>query len=183
MKKNKSFVKPILIFFLLSLFSLPAYAYELVIPSLDYRTGPYAPNGIPVANGFSDYLKMLNARDGGINGVPIKNVSCETGYNTKVGVECYEKLKNTPPSGALAFQPLSTGITYQLIPKASVDKIPNPVPPPEGFSVYKNSKYHLPLDAAIVPRLTPLPFTAFQFKFPFDKEPVLLFMSIGLKVQ
>ena len=124
MKKNKSLVKPILIFFLLSLFSLPAYAYELVIPSLDYRTGPYAPNGIPVANGFSDYLKMLNARDGGINGVPIKNVSCETGYNTKVGVECYEKLKNTPPSGALAFQPLSTGITYQLIPKASVDKIP-----------------------------------------------------------
>lgn len=72
MKKNKSLVKPILIFFLLSLFSLPAYAYELVIPSLDYRTGPYAPNGIPVANGFSDYLKMLNARDGGINGVPIK---------------------------------------------------------------------------------------------------------------
>ena len=124
MKKNKSLVKPILIFFLLSLFSLSAYAYELVIPSLDYRTGPYAPNGIPVANGFSDYLKMLNARDGGINGVPIKNVSCETGYNTKVGVECYEKLKNTPPSGALAFQPLSTGITYQLIPKASVDKIP-----------------------------------------------------------
>ena len=62
MKKNKSLVKPILIFFLLSLFSLPAYAYELVIPSLDYRTGPYAPNGIPVANGFSDYLKMLNAR-------------------------------------------------------------------------------------------------------------------------
>lgn len=101
-----------------------ANAYELVMPSLDYRTGPYAPNGIPFANGYSDYLTMLNERDGGINGVPIKNPACETAYNTKQGVECYENLKDTDPSRALVFQPLSTGITYQLIPKASADGIP-----------------------------------------------------------
>ena len=95
----------------LPMFASGANAYELVIPTLDYRTGPYAPNGIPVANGFTDYLNMLNERDGGINGVKIKHVDCETGYNTKKGVECYEKIKNTPPSGALAIQPLSTGIT------------------------------------------------------------------------
>jgi branched-chain amino acid transport system substrate-binding protein len=100
-----------------------ASAYELVMPSLDYRTGPYAPNGIPFANGYSDYLTMLNERDGGIEGVKIKNPTCETAYNTKQGVECYEKLKGTPPSGALVFQPLSTGITYQLIPKATADGI------------------------------------------------------------
>ncbi len=99
-------------------------AYELVMPSLDYRTGPYAPNGIPFANGYHDYLMMLNARDGGIEGVQIKLTQCETAYNTKQGVECYEKVKNTEPSRALVFQPLSTGITYQLIPKASVDEIP-----------------------------------------------------------
>jgi branched-chain amino acid transport system substrate-binding protein len=99
-------------------------AYELVMPSLDYRTGPYAPNGIPFANGYHDYLMMLNARDGGIEGVQIKLAQCETAYNTKQGVECYEKVKNTEPSRALVFQPLSTGITYQLIPKASVDEIP-----------------------------------------------------------
>jgi branched-chain amino acid transport system substrate-binding protein len=101
-----------------------ASAYELVMPSLDYRTGPYAPNGIPFSNGYHDYLMMLNARDGGIDGVKIKLVQCETAYNTKQGVECYEKVKNTEPSRALVFQPLSTGITYQLIPKASVDEIP-----------------------------------------------------------
>ena len=44
---------------------------EQFIPLLVYRTGPYAPNGIPVANGYVDYLKMLNARDGGVNGVTI----------------------------------------------------------------------------------------------------------------
>ncbi|MGE0206070.1 MAG: ABC transporter substrate-binding protein [Hyphomicrobiaceae bacterium] len=101
-----------------------AGAYELVLPSLDYRTGAYAPSGIPYANGMADYYTMLNERDGGINGVKIKIVPCETAYNTQQGVECYEKTKGTAPSGALMYQPLSTGITYQLIPKASADQIP-----------------------------------------------------------
>ena len=109
---------------LATLLSGTAMAYELVMPTLDYRTGPYAPNGIPFANGYGDYLNMINERDGGINGVRISLVPCETGYNTKRGVECYENTKAEGLSGALVFQPLSTGITYQLIPKASVDEIP-----------------------------------------------------------
>ena len=44
---------------------------EQFIPLLVYRTGPYAPSGIPTANGYIDYLKLLNARDGGINGVKV----------------------------------------------------------------------------------------------------------------
>ncbi len=101
-----------------------ANAYELTIPTFDYRTGPYGPNGIPFANGYSEYFMMLNERDGGINGTRINLVPCETAYNTKRGVECYENVKNQGESGALVIQPLSTGITYQIIPKASVDKIP-----------------------------------------------------------
>ena len=98
----------------------PALA-ELVLPSLSYRTGPYAANGIPFADGYADYLTLLNERDGGIGGEKVKLMECETGYNTEKGVECYESLKG---EGALVFQPLSTGITYQLIPKASADGIP-----------------------------------------------------------
>ncbi len=101
-----------------------ASAYELTVPSLAYRTGPYAPGGIPFANGYWDYFALLNERDGGINGARINLIECETAYNTKQGVECYENLKNEGESGALVFQPLSTGITYQLIPKAAVDEIP-----------------------------------------------------------
>jgi branched-chain amino acid transport system substrate-binding protein len=106
-----------------------AGAYELVIPALDFRTGPYAPNGIPFANGYADYFTMLNERDGGIclkkgECAKVKIVQCETEYNTQKGVECYEKTKGEEPSGALVYQPLSTGITYQIIPKASVDEIP-----------------------------------------------------------
>ncbi len=99
-------------------------AGEQFIPMLVYRTGPYAPSGIPVANGFRDYYSLLNKRDGGINGVKIVFEECETKYNTKLGVECYEKLKNKGSTGASMFNPYSTGITYQLIPKAAVDKIP-----------------------------------------------------------
>lgn len=104
---------------------MPAQAEDgHFIPLLVYRTGPYAPNGIPTANGFIDYLKLLDARDGGINGVKVVWEECETQYNTKLGVECYEKLKGKGTAGAALVNPYSTGITYQLIPKASVDKIP-----------------------------------------------------------
>ena len=98
----------------------PALA-DLVIPDLSYRTGPYAAGGTPFSDGYQDYFNLLNARDGGIGGEPIRIIECETGYNTEKGVECYESTKG---EGALIYQPLSTGITYQLIPKATVDQIP-----------------------------------------------------------
>ena len=34
---------------------------------------------------------LINARDGGINGVKITFEECETGYATDRGVECYER--------------------------------------------------------------------------------------------
>src|SRR6185369_8955372 len=52
---------------------------------------PYAPSGIPIANGFKDYFTLLNERDGGIEGVKIVSEECETQYDTKQGVECYER--------------------------------------------------------------------------------------------
>ncbi len=94
---------------------------DLVFPSLSYRTGPYAANGIPFADGYADYMTLINERDGGLGGVKLKLLECETGYNTQKGVECYESTKG---EGALVYQPLSTGITYQLIPKATADGIP-----------------------------------------------------------
>ena len=94
---------------------------DLVFPSLSYRTGPYAANGIPFADGYADYFTLINQRDGGLGGENLKLLECETGYNTQKGVECYESTKG---EGALVYQPLSTGITYQIIPKATADGIP-----------------------------------------------------------
>ncbi len=98
-----------------------AQAKEQFFPVLPYRTGAYAPNGVPWANGYSDYLKLTNAR-GGINGVKIFTEECDTGYATDRGVECYERLKGK--AGGAVFQPLSTGITFALTEKAPGDKNP-----------------------------------------------------------
>ena len=97
-----------------------AQAKEQFVPVLSYRTGPYAPNGTPWANGFVDYLKLVNSK-GGINGVKIAYEECETGYDTARSVECYERLKSKNPSFV---QTLSTGATFAITEKAPGDKIP-----------------------------------------------------------
>lgn len=99
-----------------------AQAKEQFFPVLVYRTGAYAPNGTPWANGYVDYLKLVNAK-GGIGGVKISFEECEFGYATDRGVECYERLKGKNGGGTV-FQPLSTGVTFALSEKAAVDKIP-----------------------------------------------------------
>jgi branched-chain amino acid transport system substrate-binding protein len=106
-------------------FAAPASAQnEQFIPMLVYRTGAYAPNGIPFANGLGDYYRLVNERDGGINGVKIAYEECDTGYATDRGVECYERLKSKGPTGAAYVIPLSTGITFALTEKTLTDKIP-----------------------------------------------------------
>lgn len=96
-------------------------ADTILVPLFTYRTGPFSGSGIPIANGMADYLNMLNERDGGIGGVKLQVEECETSYDTKKGIECYESIKGRNP---VVTNPYSTGITLQLIPKAAVDKIP-----------------------------------------------------------
>src|SRR5207247_3742817 len=67
-------------------------AGEDVIPLLVYRTGPHAPNGIPIANGFVDYFPLLNERDGGLNGVKLAWQEWHKQYKAYLGVDRYEKL-------------------------------------------------------------------------------------------
>ncbi|MDX9887560.1 ABC transporter substrate-binding protein [Thauera sp.] len=97
-----------------------AQAQDQFFPVLVYRTGAYAANGNPWANGYVDYLKFINSQ-GGINGVKLSFEECEFGYATDRGVECYERLKG---KNATLFQSLSTGVTFALTDKAAVDKIP-----------------------------------------------------------
>jgi branched-chain amino acid transport system substrate-binding protein len=97
---------------------------EQFIPMNGYWVGPYAPGGSGYFGGMIDYLDMLNKRDGGIGGVKITWEKCETEYITARGVECYERSKKKGPTGATVIHPLSTGITYGVMDKASVDKVP-----------------------------------------------------------
>lgn len=105
-----------------SIQSTPVLAKDsLFIPVFSYRTGPFAPGGTKNANGYTDYLRMIQKRDGGVSGVEVKFEECEFGYKTDRGVECYERLKS---KGSIISNPYSTGLTYKLVPKAPVDEIP-----------------------------------------------------------
>ncbi len=97
-------------------------AQEQFVPLLVYRTGQFAPLGIPWADGKQDYLKLVNAQ-GGVNGVKISFEECETAYDTAKGVECYERLKKKG-GGASGFDTQSTGITFAVSDKAPKDKMP-----------------------------------------------------------
>jgi len=97
---------------------------EQFIPMNGYWVGPYAAGGSGIFGGYIDYINMVNARDGGIDGVKLTYEKCETEYNNARGVECYERSKAKGPTGASLVMPLSTGITYSLIDKGTADHIP-----------------------------------------------------------
>ena len=94
---------------------------SIYLPMNTYRTGPFAGSGVHVADGMRDYITLLNERDGGIGGVKINYEECETGYDTKKSVECYELQKS---KGSILYSPWSTGATLAAIPRAAADKIP-----------------------------------------------------------
>jgi branched-chain amino acid transport system substrate-binding protein len=94
------------------------------LPMLGVREGALRSVQIPIANGYIDYVTLLNARDGGINGVPLVWEECETVFDVTRGVECYERLKGKGPTGAGAFPLANTPLVYALTERATHDKIP-----------------------------------------------------------
>ena len=100
-----------------------AAAQEQFVPLLSYRVGAYASGGSGIFGGYIDYMSYINMKEGGVNGVKLAWEECETEYNNSRGVECYERLKKKG-GGAALVQPLSTGITYSLIDRVVVDKVP-----------------------------------------------------------
>ena len=94
------------------------------LPVLSTREGATRFVQIPMANGYIDYLTLLNERDGGINGVPLVWEECETVYDIPRGIECYERLKAKGPTGAAAFPLFSTPLLYALTERATYGQIP-----------------------------------------------------------
>jgi branched-chain amino acid transport system substrate-binding protein len=94
------------------------------LPILGVREGALRAGQSPLANGFIDYLTLLNERDGGINGVKLVWEECETVGDVPRGVECYERLKAKGPTGAAAIPVPTTGLLNALTERATHDRIP-----------------------------------------------------------
>src|SRR5262245_52884644 len=101
-----------------------AMAGEQFLPVLSTREGAIRFQQIPIANGFIDYVTLLNERDGGINGVQLVWEECETVYDVTRGVECYERLKTKGSTGAAAFYLQNTPLANALTEWATHDQIP-----------------------------------------------------------
>ena len=102
-----------------------AAAGEQFIPILSSRQGGQRFVGIPLANGYIDYLTLLNERDGGINGVKLVWEDCDTIYDVDRSVECYERLKAKGPTGAAVVS--SAGHAYRLCPDGAGHARPDPL--------------------------------------------------------
>lgn len=82
------------------------------------------PAGAAAPAGMVDYLRLLNRRDGGINGVKLVWEECETAFDDRRGVACFEQLKDRGAQGAAVVMPLSGGISYALTERARERRIP-----------------------------------------------------------
>src|SRR6202453_3808072 len=102
-----------------------AHEGEQLYPVLTYRTGPYAPSGIPFLGGLHAYIRYVNEVEGGVNGVKIYTPECETAYSIERGIECYERFKHGYEGAPTAiFQPHSSGLDAALLDKARQDHVP-----------------------------------------------------------
>jgi branched-chain amino acid transport system substrate-binding protein len=96
-------------------------APEQYMPVISYWTGPFAAGGSGIAGGWEDFMELMNI-EGGVNGIKYEWDECEDGYNVARGIECYERDKTHDPK-PVVIHPISTGITYALIPKGVEDHI------------------------------------------------------------
>jgi branched-chain amino acid transport system substrate-binding protein len=94
------------------------------LPVLSTREGALRAVLTPFANGFIDYVTLLNERDGGIHGVPLVWEECETVWDVPRGIECYERLKAKGPTGSAVMQVFATPLLYALTERARHDQIP-----------------------------------------------------------
>jgi branched-chain amino acid transport system substrate-binding protein len=95
-------------------------AKELAIGLQCDRSGPTQSVGAYVCDGFQDYVKLLNKKNGLGEGFAVKVIEIDHGYDVPRGVEAYERFKE---GGALTVSLFGTPHTYALTPKLTEDKI------------------------------------------------------------
>jgi branched-chain amino acid transport system substrate-binding protein len=104
--------------------SAAEYSGQQLYPLFSYRTGPYAPAGIPQWGGIRDYINYVNSK-GGVDGVKILVEECETAYTVERAFECYERYKHGYEGAPVAaLVTTSSGFDAAISDEARADKLP-----------------------------------------------------------
>lgn len=107
------------IVFSLGLFAGHATAKEFLIGLQTDRSGAVQNVGNPFGDGFHDYVKLYNSRNGLGGGHKVKVMEIDHGYTVPRGIEAYERHK---AAGALTISIFGTPQTVALAPKLLQDK-------------------------------------------------------------
>ena len=77
--------------------------------------------GPAMGAGMHDYIKVFEKQGGTIEGIPIKFVECDNGYDVNRTLECYQRQKM---EGIVTLSTFGTPHTNAIAPKLLEDKIP-----------------------------------------------------------
>jgi len=102
-----------------------ASAKEYLVGLLCDRTGPTNPVGLYLCDGFHDYVKLFNSRNGLGAGNSIRVMEIDHAYNVPRGVEGYERMK---AAGIISLFLYGTPHTAALAPKVNEDHLASTTP-------------------------------------------------------
>ena len=98
-----------------------AESQYIAVPSI--RTGPYSAMGTGYYGAQIDYMNYVN-KNGGVNGVMLTWLECETEYNAAKTVECYQRLlTNKDGQKTVVFDTLGTPGAYAVINRMPQDQV------------------------------------------------------------
>ncbi|MBU2552208.1 MAG: ABC transporter substrate-binding protein [Proteobacteria bacterium] len=96
---------------------------EFKIGCLSDLTGPFAAGTAPFWHGQQAYMRYVNEKLGGINGVQVKAIPADCQLNLDKEVAAYKRFRDV--DDVLIFFDLSSAGTAALAPMAKKDKIPH----------------------------------------------------------
>ncbi len=95
---------------------------EVVVLEATDLTGPFAPSGRPKTDGSRAYVRYVNEKLGGINGVKVKHIVVDVAYVVDREVAAYKRARDA--ENALFFFTISSATIATVAPLAVEDGFP-----------------------------------------------------------
>jgi branched-chain amino acid transport system substrate-binding protein len=119
-----------------------AQSKELVVVEAADLTGPFAPSGRPKTDGARAYVRYVNEKLGGINGVKVKHIVVDTSYVVDREVAAYKRARDV--ENALFFFSINSSGIATIAPLAAEDGVPFGGHNAEPIATFKPGTWFFP---------------------------------------